>query len=281
MAASKQLRRWTFTFFPDTDTQELQDYNSYCEKFVEFIKDDDRILHWICQLEKTPLTGKYHIQGRISFKSGKRMSEVKAILGQKAHVSQEHDEEASSFYCMKKETRISGPWSDKDEKSRIDPIPLYKEEGFALKVWQAFVVEELKKQLADPINRMIMCVYEPNGNVGKTFLVDYIRSHMNCVWIPPILENGKQIVEYAHSHLPGKHWRGVVIVDLPRSVPKNTWSKLAPAIECMKNGDFFESRYKGSSIHLTQRPAVLVVCNEKPDVKHLSNDRWHFVNPSN
>lgn len=102
--------------------------------FVVNIRDEslieEKLLHLQAVIEEAIEEGKIrfcvfqhervncdHFQGYIVFKSPVRMTGVKKIVGQTAHVevrNGSHDQ--AKEYCTKEDTRVAGPWTYGDEK---------------------------------------------------------------------------------------------------------------------------------------------------------------------
>uniref|UniRef100_UPI004048BC6C hypothetical protein n=1 Tax=Algoriphagus sp. TaxID=1872435 RepID=UPI004048BC6C len=122
----------------------------------EFLKEHCK--SWCFQKEKGADTGYLHWQGRVSLK-------VKARKGptlEKCHWSPTSTENKDNdFYVMKGDTRVEGPWSDKDIY-----IPRQTRD-ITLRPWQLQVLAD--KGVWD--TRTINCIICPKGNIGKSTLV--------------------------------------------------------------------------------------------------------------
>lgn len=96
-----RLRNWCFTKF----VEEEKDYN-------DIIHGEDRVRCAIWQLERSPSTGRLHLQGYAEFTSAVRMAQVKSILGDDTvHLeARRGTREQAIAYCRKDETRVRGPW---------------------------------------------------------------------------------------------------------------------------------------------------------------------------
>lgn len=65
----------------------------------------------------------------------------------------------------------------------------------------------------------------------------------------------------------------MVVIDMPRSIPKNDLAPLYAAIESIKSGYIIDSRFKATEVRIPS-PHVWVFTNMLPDLNYLSLDRW-------
>ena len=136
--ATKQIWVWEFRAnlddYPNEDWL-IQKLHKYAKKFV-------------FQLEKGEESGYMHWQGRMSLWKQKRKSELmKLMKGSDFPVpnylepttTEEHKKEA--FYVMKEDTRVRGPWTEKD-------LPAYvprQYRNLVLWPWQKKVIDSKDK----------------------------------------------------------------------------------------------------------------------------------------
>jgi len=166
---------------------------------------------------------------------------------------------------MKAETRVEGPWTDKDysePRVKFESIKIMQECG--LKSWQA----DLLRKVSTFDFRKINIVFDPIGNNGKGFLDDWIYFHRLGQWIPSTL-NANDIAQFVASFPASK----LYIFDMPPSKDKRSLFNLYTAIEMIKDGKVFDTRYKGKVMRM-ERPRVIVFTNQCPDLKYLTRDRW-------
>lgn len=99
------MRNCCFTIFK-FDNKELVSMDTKWDKLPEGTK------YMVWQLEISPETGKAHIQGYAEFDSPYRMNRIKEILeSSSAHIEKRKgSRDQARNYCMKKESRIIGPW---------------------------------------------------------------------------------------------------------------------------------------------------------------------------
>lgn len=227
------------------------------------------------QLEEGGTTGYRHWQGRISLWKVKRESELKKLWRGtelplpnylKPTVSSEHKKEA--FYCMKEDTRVEGPWTDKDKAAYI-PIQ-YRN----LELWpyQQTIVDS--KGVQDW--RVVDCVIDPSGNNGKSTVASIADLMHGCIDLPPV-NDGDKVIQSLCDILIAKQERspGIVFFDLPRSVNKEKLGGMFTAIEQIKKGKVYDPRHSYKEWWFDS-PRVWVFTNAKPDLNLLSIDRWRF-----
>lgn len=252
---AKQLRRYSFTLFTG---EEWEDTKNRLIKRLRL-----KCARWTLQLEKGDESGKLHLQGRLSFKIGKRKSEGIAALEEKEiTLKPEHDTEASDFYCNKEETRIDGPWTDKDKEvyipRQIRDIELYK--------WQ----EEIISLCGVWDTRHIEIIYDDNGNIGKSTLCTYMGVH-KLGKLLPFCNDYKDILRMGYDIGVQRAY----IIDMPRAINKDKLYQFYSAIETLKSGYCYDDRYKFQDRYF-DCPNIFVFTNKLPDICMLSMDRWRF-----
>ncbi len=225
----------------------------------EFLKEHCK--SWCFQKEKGADTGYLHWQGRVSLK-------VKARKGptlEKCHWSPTSTENKDNdFYVMKGDTRVEGPWSDKDIY-----IPRQTRD-ITLRPWQLQVLAD--KGVWD--TRTINCIICPKGNIGKSTLVTYAGARGLARKIP-MLESYKDFMRMVMD-CPTND---LYLVDFPRSLNKTNCGGFWSAIETVKDGYAYDDRY-GFREKYFDCPNIWVFTNTEPDTTMLSNDRWVFWNVS-
>lgn len=229
--------------------------------------------HWAFQKEKCPTTGTDHFQCRISLHSKKRSNELVAKLnamgwsGKYANLSPTSTHESTGFnYVMKTESRVEGPWTDKD------PVPPYiprqiREMG-ELKGWQLDVYRDIGVWETRNIN----CIINHSGNVGKTSLGGYLLAHGKGRMVPP-MSSYEDLMKLLLS-MPESNF---YMVDIPRAIDTKSKEKrgMYAAIEKLKDGHVWDNRYEWKERYF-DCPNVWVFTNHLPDMTCLSPDRWIF-----
>lgn len=116
-------------------------------------------------------------------------------------------------------------------------------------------------------DRSIELVVDEVGNTGKTAWAMYQDYLHRAVYLPP-LSRGLDLV----ACVLGKRTSDWYIVDTPRAFEfTDDW---ASALEQLKNGYVFDTRYSFRDRILPVRPRVTVLCNNVPDYeRYFSKDR--------
>nr|QKV51127.1 putative replication associated protein [Crucivirus sp.] len=219
---------------------------------------------FIFQLEISPTTQRLHYQGHINLNTKLRPKEfynrVKGILrGLYVTPSSNAGEKQAEFYCLKEESRVAGPWADKD----------YIFEDFSDLTeptdWQV----EVKNILLGPADpRTIYWIWETEGCTGKSSFATYMEIKHKIIG----LGLGKAADNfYACSEMKARGY----IFDVPRTQPNSfDWSEVYMSLEKIKDRNFLSTKYKPKKVLLPVIPHVVVFANQAPDKKALSMDRW-------
>lgn len=127
-----------------------------------------------------------------------------------------------------------------------------------LKDWQEELVKYVQGDVSD---RKVRWYVDPVGNMGKSFVSEYLECKHGAV----IFENGKSNdIAYAYKN------QGIVIFDLRRS--QEGYFNYG-VIESFKNGRLWCPKYE-SCVKLFKKPHVIIFSNFEPDKNQLSKDRW-------
>lgn len=269
----KQLAVWDLTF-----DQRVATVESVRSKFKQLAKK------WCFQLE-TGQSGYLHYQCRISLFHKKTRAGVLSLLdalhlkGQKLEthelqctltetsdeVHKAMKENGLAFYCMKIDSRVEGPWSDRDPDPPFRSIEVALLEDSGLHPWQESVKEDC---LGDYDPRHINCVIQPPGSVGKSSFTEWMEYKNYAYEIPPfrLMED---IMAYAHAN---RNWKAYTI-DMPRGMKGSKLHDFYSGIEMLKNGLIVEKRYAAKKARMN-RPKIWIFTNTQPDLTLLSKDRW-------
>lgn len=250
---------WDWTYFPE----EKETWEDVAKKLKETCKK------WVFQEEACPSTGKKHFQGRSSLKTKSRTG-WKAMgfdIG-KGRASATHDSDSKhfDFYATKIESRINGPYSDKDPEKPYIPIDI--REIMSLLPWQTQLFEACKNRRNF---RKIYYVYDPKGNIGKTTWARWmaVNQHAKCL---PMVNDSKDLMRMCLD----VGVQPTYIVDMPRSINKERLYQFYGALEMIKSGYAYDDRYRFQDKYFDP-PNVVVFSNKFPDVGMLSKDRWVIV----
>lgn len=222
--------------------------------------------HYVFQLEKGD-TGYLHFQGRISLMK-KRRAEEKHILLKLFDKWQPNylaptttDNKGNVFYVMKDDTKIEGPYTDKD----VDVyIPRQIREITDLRPWQLKIVEDAKKWDTRTINLL----FDPNGNNGKSILKTYIGVYGIGRSIP-FTNDYKDLMRMVMDTKK----MSLYIIDIPRALKKDHMYNFFAGIETLKDGYAYDDRYVFKEEYF-DCPNIWVFSNMVPDMSYMSNDRW-------
>lgn len=252
MHDTNQLYRWSITYFGTYDEQ------PQVAKCMDLIAKD-----YIYQLEQCPRTGNPHYQCYVKLKKKHRAKELCKILNRMslrgATVSPASDTLSLESYCMKKETRLEGPWSNK---------PIYLGEDLIkesqMYTWQKEILDLINKK---PDDRKITWYYDQKGNSGKSSLSKYLYYHHNIITLT--IGKASDILNLVYK-LQG---RTMYIFDISRTVTQGVMTEIYAAMEAVKNGYFVNTKYD-TGVCCMQRPHVIVFSNLLPKLSALSQDRW-------
>jgi len=241
-----------------------------------FESEDDVVASWggvakkYCfQLEQGKGENAYmHYQCRISlFHKLRNKHEVMDLLDIKPQyceptLTREHKKEP--FYQMKKDTRVKGPWTDKDEKKAPKTKQMILFEQWGLQKWQI----ELEQKLNIFCLRSIDLIYDPEGNNGKSLFSEYME-YKGVAEEVPCYRLMDDIFQWVYC-MPTKK---VYILDMPRGMKKDKLGDLYSGIEVIKNGVAYDKRNRAKKKRF-DRPRIAVFTNELPCMDLMSKDRW-------
>jgi len=230
---------------------------------------------FVFQLEKGEKTGYVHYQGRVSLIKKTTKSAALDLFEKlsipapeylKPTITEEHQKAA--FYCMKEQTRIEGPWTDKDTPSYIP----YQYRNIQLREFQREIIETRK--VFDP--RGIDLLYDAGGNKGKSYCAAIGELLYGAIDLPPI-NDAKQLLEVMYGECIMRDTRkpGLVFIDMPRATCKDTLNGIYSAIEQIKTGKIYDIRHTFKSWWIDS-PRIWVFTNALPDPEALSADRWRY-----
>lgn len=181
-----------------------------------------------------------------------------------------------SHYVTKLDTRVAGPWSDKDE---LQELPDDWLEG--LEEPRPFQQSILDMIRGKPDRRAVNLLYDPKGNSGKSEVYSFAKAQIkNVISLETSAVNGRELILDVASTLKQypTHVRYkqpfTFLIDIPRAdrhLPVYYWS----SIERIKSGSIRETRYKSDEV-LFMKPHIWVFTNTIPDKSLLTNDRWNI-----
>lgn len=231
---------------------------------------------WAFQKEKGD-SGYVHFQGRGSLFKKRRLCELKKLFEDKGYgdvhlsPSSNNSQVGECFYVMKDDTRIEGPWTDKDQEEEEVYVPRqYRGLKDNLRPWQQEVWDSADE--FDP--RSIHLIYDPTGNNGKSTVASLMDLYRRGIDLPPMNDAEKLIQSVADIFIARElRQPKVVFVDLPRAMDKRKLGGLYTAIEQIKKGKVYDVRYHYKEWWFDS-PQIWVFTNIEPDLSMLSRDRW-------
>lgn len=226
------------------------------------------------QLEKGDTTGYLHYQGRFSLIKKHRKPELMKMFN-KIPVPNYLEPTLNTtyftgdmFYVTKEETRVEGPWNEKNEKKYIPRQ--YRDMLEKLYPYQKYIYDSAS--VFD--TRIINMIYCPRGNVGKTTIASVCQLFATGVMLPPV-NDAEKLVQACCDICEKKDTRqpSPIFIDLPRSMNKEKLNGIYSAIEQIKNGYLYDLRYAYKEYWIDS-PQIWVFSNIEPELNMLSLDRW-------
>jgi len=234
---------------------------------------------WVFQEEKGRETGYEHWQVRLHLISKRGAAGMKTDLKQQGgpmwdipghwsitsggvHLNNKFN------YVMKKDTRVEGPWTDKDyEEPPLLTRQLRTFMQCELYPWQ----QQVKDWCEQEDDRSIKLLYDTYGNNGKSILSEYLEYLGLAFEMPAGLRLMEDIMQFCFSFKSQK----VYLIDMPRAMKKDKLGEFYSGLECLKNGVVYDKRYTGKKRRM-DRPQVIVFTNALPSMEFLSKDRWEI-----
>lgn len=240
---------------------------------------------WGFQLERSD-TGYEHYQGHLKLVKKRRKNEVRTQCWTHEHwfgyfepTCNNYRRMISSadgigkYYATKIDTRIEGPWTSDDVETFV-PEHVKSFEPYP---WQ----EDLIANHLGKNDRQVTCIFDPKGGIGKSTLLTWLlTSSANAdsyYQIPPI-NDSKDLMQAVCDQLMAKRDRNpkAIFIDLPRAMNKKCLAEMYVAIESIKDGYSYETRYKYRDWRFN-RPSVVVFSNQMPDKHWLTPNRWNIL----
>ena len=295
-----RAKHWQFT---------INNYNDEHESLLESEGNSDDVAYLIYGKE-VGSSGTPHLQGHVSYRKQLRFSKVKERLPDGTHIEVVRLLQSHIEYCKKdgnysefgtppklgndsrsasrveldefRATVASGVFESPDLREK-HPNVMARYPHFArsvvrdlfpkperlpassLRPWQQRVVEILDGPV-DP--RRILFIVDERGNSGKTYLGRFLLGNYEKV---QVLRAGK----VADMALIYSATTKILVVDVPRQKVDTLQYNF---LEQVKDGLLMSGKYE-SQMKIFTPPHVLVMMNEEPDRKALSEDRYHIIKP--
>lgn len=216
-------------------------------------------------------SGYEHFQCRIRLKKAKRFNTLKKegfwIKGNWSITSKDIYLAGDNFYVMKEDTRVDGPFCEKDEVK----VVTRQLKDFLLKDLRKYQIDIIAKA-TEYNDRNIYLIYDKIGNLGKSILAEYMEYLGITEEIPPF-RLMDDIFQWVLSRGMKTGFKKSYIFDLPRGMKKDRLGDFYSGIEVIKNGVAYDKRYSGTKARF-DRPAVFVFTNTLPKFELMSKDRW-------
>lgn len=274
------MYRWCFTL-PCKVTLEDggEEKDVTVEEVRTFLKRHAK--NWVFQKEQGVETGYLHYQGacalNVKVRNFKQWHAECPWL-KKGHFSKMAGGKEAFDYALKDDTRVEGPWTDKDRVKWVHPSVV----GAVLRPWQA----ELVRVTSMFSGREIYVVQGP-GNDGKSWMARwYLRHTLGwCYW--PLVEglSGKELQQAAYQVISKyltenyeEYGPKGMVFDIPRANQAVAdWNGIVGALEVLVDGTAQDLRYKTRMVEFKPAPVVLMTNSELPEGL-LSTDRlYHLV----
>ena len=127
-----------------------------------------------------------------------------------------------------------------------------------LRPWQNDLLEEV---LLPADDRKIIWYFDPLGGLGKSTMAKYLCGNHDAIMVG----GTKKDILYAYDN------QEIVLFDLSRTAEGRVSYS---AMEDIKNGLFFSSKYTSKMVVRNNNAHVIVFANWLPDLDALSRDRW-------
>lgn len=218
------------------------------------------------QLERGE-TGYEHFQGAFSLIKKKRKTELLHLFSPE-HLQPVATNNSRGFdlYAQKADTRIDGPWTDKDtdkfvpdQYKNLEPRP-----------WQKVIM--LHHNLF--YTRTIHWVYDEVGNRGKSTVASLMELTTDAIDLPPV-NDAQMLIQTLCDILIAKQCRtpGTIFIDLPRCASKDKLYGFLIAVEQIKKGHVMDLRHHYKDWWFNS-PQIWIFSNSDIPQSDLSSDRW-------
>ncbi|UXB54117.1 Rep [Chilli leaf curl Ahmedabad alphasatellite] len=284
---------WCFTiFFVSTSAPDLVP-----------LFENTHVSYACWQEEESPTTKRRHLQGYLQLKGKRTLNQVKSLFGDlKPHLEKQRARKTDDArdYCMKPETRVSGPFefgeycpagSHKRRQRELvirSPVRMAEENPSVFRRVKAKIAEEEFQKSAseiqisnlkswqsrlktlldrDPDDRTIFWVYVPDGGEGKsTFARDLYRSGSWFYTRGGSADN----VAYQYIGCLGNN----IASDIPRDKKEHLQYSL---IEMFKDRLVSSNKYEPLMVPVINCIHVVAMSNFLPDFEKISVDRVHVI----
>ncbi len=223
---------------------------------------------YVFQKEKGD-SGYLHYQGRLRLIKKRRRTKALSLFVTPPNyfqptVGSEYIN-GDAFYMMKEDTKVEGPWTDKDEvKVLTTQLAWYNsqdERPFQKKLREMCSIFDM---------RTIDLIWDTTGNCGKSLLCEALEYDGLCEEVPPY-----RLMDDIFAWVATRPIKKCYVIDMPRGMKKDRLGDFYSGIEIIKNGVAYDKRYSAKKIRFS-RPRIFVFTNCLPCLNLMSIDRWNI-----
>lgn len=215
--------------------------------------------------EVASTTGTPHIQFAGTFKNPRSFKNLKQTFP-KCHWEQAKNPIATQNYCKKDNNFITEKTSNRDIK-----LQAFLEKRYLEVVWKPWQQQIITIANTAPHERHIHWFWEPTGNVGKSWTVEYLLWKKKCV----LINGNRNDIFHCVKTWCDEHddFPECILIDIPRT---GTAHIQYGTMEKLKDRIFHSGKYEGGLVHMIPFH-LLVFANVAPDTSTMSADRWQIV----
>jgi len=253
-SSSLKSRKWCFTLNNWTESELTQITQEFEGSEYKYIIG-----------KETSQNGTAHLQGYVEAPNAIAFSRMKKIMP-RAHIEKAKGKrEQNIAYCSKEGNVTSNIDTDIGitPSGKYDAYMTKKYKDVQWHPWQREILDLLE---TEPSERKVYWYWEETGNVGKSFLTQYIDWKYDAI----IAEGKRDDVFNQYRTYLEKKQPSVAIMDVPRC---NKEYVSYGMIEKIKNGIAYSGKYEGGKLRIIPHH-LIVFANFEPDVSKLSADRW-------
>jgi len=275
---------------PFEDNGKCKEYGCIAQKEIhesEIVKLFQQIASkWAFQLEKGEKNGYEHFQGRIRLIKKKGAKAAENLIPKEFRTAgyyirpTTNDEfKSSNFnYVLKLDTRIAGPWTDKDYKATLTKETLRQLRPLEQHGMHPFQMTMMQWIEEEPDLRTLKVVYQKKGKVGKSTIITQLLHTKKAYYIPlcndytALVQAVCNIVEELDTDPYKYPDPRAFVIDIPKAFEAEKLYNLYVALENIKDGRVwdFRNRYRFKLFHT---PHIIIMTNQLPPPGVLSQDR--------
>lgn len=177
-------------------------------------------------------------------------------------------------YIKKEETHVAGPWGHEtrvgDEPRMLPDIQEFIDLGML--PWHERALTYCRETHDF---RKIMVVVDSVGEHGKNSFKRWLRYKEYSNDVPATIDTANKMMEFVYNN----EELGCFTFNFPRAMKLDGHQgrQLAIAIEALKDGDVYDTRYGDRGHRPIPRPQILVLCNKFFQLDWLTTKRYIFL----